>query len=150
MTATLEELIEAMSAAEDADGSKATSVRLPEALHRAVLLATELGMDESFTAATSRALRERLGDFVRREALAEHFSKFPADLPRLADVARRRVQGSDHPGVSRPELIEEAAAWVEQRRPEWAVSGAVDDTVDEVLGYVEMLAARVGRRRRST
>jgi hypothetical protein len=149
VTTTLEELIEALSTAEDADGSKATSIRLPEALHRAVLLATELGMDESFTAATSRALRDRLDDFVRRQALAEHFSKFPADLPRLADVARRRVQGSDHPGGSRPELIEEAAAWVERRRPEWAVSGAVDDTVDEVLGYVEMLAARGGRRRRS-
>src|SRR5579862_2594651 len=123
MAATLEELIDVLSATEDADGSKATSVRLPEALHRAVLLATELGMDESFTAATSRALRERLDDFVRRQALAEHFSQFPADLPRLADVVRRRVQGSAHPGVSRPELIDDAAAWVEQRRPEWAVSG---------------------------
>ena len=102
MAVTLEELIEALSTAEDTDGSKATSVRLPESLHRAVLLATELGMDESFTAATSRALRARLGDFVRRQALAEHFSQFPADLPRLADVARRRVQGSDHPGVTRP------------------------------------------------
>jgi hypothetical protein len=148
MAVTLEELMEVLSE-EDTDGSKATSVRLPESLHRAVLLATELGMDESFTAATSRALRERLGDFVRRRVLAEHFSQFPADLPRLADVARRRVQGSDHPGVTRPELIEEAAAWVEQRRPEWAVSGAVDDTVDEVLGYVELLAARGRRRRRS-
>ena len=54
MASTFEELIEALSAAEDVEGSKATSVRLPEALHRAVLLATELGMDESFTAATSR------------------------------------------------------------------------------------------------
>jgi hypothetical protein len=59
------------------------------------------------------------------------------------------VRGSEHPGASRPELIEEAAAWVEQRRPEWAVTGAVDDTVDEVLGYVEMLAAGVGRRWRN-
>jgi len=144
----LEQLVDALTAAEEMEGSKATSVRLPEALHRAVVLATELGMDESFTAATSRALRERVGDFVRRRALAEHFSRFPADLPRLAAVAKRRVQGSDHPGVSRPELIDEAAAWVEQRRPEWALAGAVDDTVDDVLGYVEMLAAGVGRRRR--
>lgn len=149
MASTFDELIAALSAAEDAEGSKATSVRLPEALHRAVLLATELGMDESFTAATSRALQERIGDFVRRQALAEHFTRFPADVPRLADVAKRRVHGSDHAGVPRPELIEEAAAWVEQRRPEWAMTGAVDDTVDEVLGYVEMLAAGVGRRRRS-
>jgi hypothetical protein len=148
MATTLEELLEALAAAEELEGSRATSVRLPEALHRAVLLATELGMDESFTAATSRALRNRLGEFVRRQALAEHFSKFPADVPRLADVAKRRVQGSEHPGASHPELVDEAAEWVEQRRPEWALSGAVDDTVDEVLGYVEMLAAGVGRRRR--
>jgi hypothetical protein len=105
-------------------------------------------MDESFTAATSRALRERIGAFVRRQALAEHFSKFPADVPRLVDVAKRRVQGSEHPGVSHPGLIEEAAAWVEQRQPGWALSGAVDETVEEVLGYVEMLAAGVGRTRR--
>jgi hypothetical protein len=149
MAGTLDELVEALSAAEDVEGSKATSVRLPEALHRAAHLATELGMDESFTAATSRALRDRIADFVRRQALTTHFSRFPADLPRLADVAKRRVHGSDHPGVSHPELIEETGAWVEQQRPEWAMTGAVDDTVDEVLGYVEMLAAGVGRPRRS-
>jgi hypothetical protein len=148
MAITLEELLEALAAAKELDGSRATSVRLPEALHRAVLLATELGMDESFTAATTRALQERIVDFVRRQALAEHFSNFPADLPRLADVAKRRVKGSDHPGVSHPELIDEAATWLEQRRPEWAAIGAVDDTVDEVLGYVEMLVAGVGRPRR--
>jgi hypothetical protein len=147
MATTLEELLEVLAAAEEQDGSRATSVRLPEALHRAVLLATELGMDESFTAAMTRALQERIGDFVRRRALAEHFTKFPADLPRLADVAKRRIQGSEHPGVSHPELVDEAAAWVEQRRPEWAFT-AVDDTVDEVLGYVEMLVAGVGRPRR--
>ena len=148
MATTLEELLEALAAAEEQEGSRATSVRLPEALHRAVMLATELGMDESFTAATSRALRNRLGEFVRQQTLAEHFSKFPADVPRLADVAKRRVQGSEHPGASRPELVDEAAGWLEQRRPEWALSGAVDDTVDEVLSYVEMLAAGVGRSRR--
>ena len=149
MASRFEELIEALAAADELAGSKATSVRLPEALHRAVLLATELGMDESFTAATSRALRERMGDFVRRQALADHFTKFPADLPQLADVAKRRVSGSDHPGVAHSDLIDEAAAWVEHRHPEWALTGAVDDTVDEVLSYVEMLAGRVGKRRRS-
>ena len=148
MASTLEDLLQALAAAQELEGSRATSVRLPEALHRAVLLATELGMDESFTAATSRALQDRIADFVRRQALAKHFSKFPADVPRLADVAKRRIRGSEHPGVSHPELVDEAAGWVEQRRPEWALSGAVDDTVDDVLSYVEMLAAGVGRRRR--
>lgn len=145
---TLDELIEALAAVDQVEGSKATSLRIPEALHRAVVLATELGMDESFTAATSRALADRLRVFVRRTALAGHFSQFPEDLPTLAAVARRRVRGSDHPGASRPDLIDETAAWVEQRRPDWAVTGAVDETVDEVLGYVEMLVAGVGTRRR--
>jgi hypothetical protein len=147
MGRTLDGLIEALAGLDQADVSKATSVRIPEALHRAVLLATELGMDESFTAATTRALADRLFDFVRRRALAEHFSRFPADLPTLATVAHRRVQGSDHPAVSHPELVEAAATWVEQRRPDWALTGAADETVDEVLGYVEMLAAGVGTRR---
>jgi hypothetical protein len=146
--ATMEELLEALAATEEAGELRATSVRIPEALHRAVLLATELGMDESFTAATSRALSDRLHAFVRQQAIAEHFRAFPADLPRLAAVAHRRVRGSGHPGATRPDLVDEAAAWVEKRRPDWAVTGTVDETVDEVLGYVEMLAAGVGRSRK--
>ncbi len=130
------------------DEAKATSVRIPEGLHRAVVIATELGMDASFTAATKRALLDRLHAFARQRALTEHFAAFPADTPSLAAVAHRRVRGTDHPGVRRPELIEETAAWVASQRPEWASSGVVDATVDEVLGYVEMLAAGVGARRR--
>lgn len=128
--------------------ARATSVRLPEALHRAVSIATELGMDASFTAATKGALSDRLHAFARRQALAEHFAAFPADTPSLAAVAHRRVRGTEHPGARRPELIDETAAWVASRRPEWASSGTVDAAVDDVLGYVEMLAAGVGTRRR--
>jgi hypothetical protein len=133
-----------------AEGSKATSVRLPEALHRAAQLATEMGMDESFTAATSRALTERIVAFARREALAQHFSRLPADRPPLAAVAHRRARGTDHPVVHHPELVDDVAAWVEHKVPDWAASGAVDATVDLVLGYVEMLAARVGVDRRTS
>lgn len=144
----LEELMDALRVAGEEGTAKATSVRLPEALHRAVVLATELGMDESFTQATTRALTDRLRAFVRQRALAEHFATYPSDIPTLAAVAHRRVRGSDHPGAARPELVDAAAAWVEQRRPEWAAAGLVDSTVDDVLGYVEMLAAGVGGRRR--
>jgi hypothetical protein len=80
--------------------------------------------------------------------LAEHFRRFPADVPDWPP-GQARVHWSDHPGASHPEVVDEAAAWVEQRRPEWALTGAVDETVDEVLGYVEMLAGGVGRPRRS-
>jgi hypothetical protein len=144
----LAELMDALRVADEGGPGKATSIRLPEALHRAVLLATELGMDESFTQATTRALIDRLHTFVRQRALAEHFAAFPSDMPTLAAVAHRRVRGTDHPGAARPELIDAAAAWLEQRRPEWATAGLVDSTVDEVLAYVEMLAAGVGSRRR--
>jgi hypothetical protein len=133
-----------LTAAGEATESRATSVRIPEALHRAVLLATELGMDESFTAATSRALLERLEHFVRRTALAEHFRLFPEDVPTLAEVAHRRVRGTEHPAASHPQLVDQAASWFAARRPQWAQTGAVDDTVDDLLGYVEMLAAGVG------
>lgn len=144
----LEELMDALRVADEGGTAKATSVRLPEALHRAVVLATQLGMDESFTQATARALTDRLHAFVRQQALAGHFAAYPSDIPTLAAVAHHRVRGSDHPGASRPELVDAAAAWVERRRPEWATAGLVDATVDEVLGYVEMLAAGVGGRRR--
>lgn len=140
-------LMDALSAVERSAEVRATSVRIPEGLHRAVLLATELGMDESFTAATSRALEDRLRTFVRRRALAEHFAAFPTDLPTLAAVCHRRVRGSGHAGESHPDLVDEAAAWVEQRRPEWAVTGAVDEAVDEVLGHVELLASRAAQAR---
>lgn len=141
-------LIDALAVADEGGESRATSLRIPASLHRAVVLATELGMDESFTAATSRALTDRLRDFVRREALAEHFHQFPSDVPTLAAVAHRRVRGSDHPAASRPELIDQVAAWIAGQRPEWARTGAVDETVDEVLSSIAMLAAGVGSRRR--
>jgi hypothetical protein len=148
MDEKLSDLISALAAGGDGDPAKATSVRLPESLHRAVLLATDLGMDDSFTAATTAALRDRLLAFVRQQALAAHFDRFPNDVPSLAAVARRRVQGSGHPAAARPELIDEAANWIEQRRPDWALTGAVDEAVDEVLGYAEMIAAGVGNGRR--
>ena len=120
-------------------GSQATSVRLPVALHRAVHLATQLGMDESFTAATSRALLDRLATFARERALAAHFAAFPADRPSLAAVVHRRVRGTDHAATRHPELVDDAAAWVERTHPDWSRTGVVDATVDRVLDHLEML-----------
>lgn len=145
----LDDLVQALTELDAGEGSKATSVRLPVALHRAAHIAMELGMDESFTAATSRALEERVRAFARRGALAEHYARFPHDRPPLAAVARRRVRGSQHPAARHPELIEEAAAWVERKVPDWATTGTIDETVDQVLEYVEMLAAGVGSRQQA-
>lgn len=136
------------AAAGGTGGTMATSLRLPEALRRAAQLATEMGMDESFTTATTRALAERIRAFARREALAQHFRRFPGDGPSLAAVTLRRVRGTDHPATHRPDLVDEVAAWVEGEQPGWA-TGAVDETVDLVLGYVTMLAAGVGVERRA-
>lgn len=125
--------------------TKATSIRQPAARHRAGLLATELGMDESFTAAANRALEERIRGFARQQALTSHFERFPEDRPRLAAVTLRRVAGTDHPGQRHPALVEAVAQWVEDRQPDWLLT-SVDETVDQVLRHVEMIAAGVGAR----
>ena len=123
-------------------------MRLPEPLQRATFIAVELGMDDSITAATSHALLDRVTAFARGRALAAHFERFPEDVPPLAEVAARRVSGSDHAAARRPELLGAAADAVERRRPEWATTGDVDDTVDEVLTVVEAMEAVAPRRTR--
>ncbi len=139
--ATLHELVELLPELESSAGvsTKATSVRLPEPVHRAVTVASELGMDDSFTAATVGALVERVRSFARQEAIAAHLRAFPADQPRLADVARRRVSGTDHVAAEHPEMVDRVADWYERRHPDWASSGRVDAAVDEVIDRVEML-----------
>lgn len=135
--------------AESHGGSKATSIRQPAALHRAAQISTELGMDESFTAATNRALAERIRAFARQQALTAHLSRFPEDRPQLAAVALRRVRGTGHPAERRPELVEAAAQWIEDREPDWILVNA-DETIDLLLRYAEMIAAGVGIPRAAT
>jgi hypothetical protein len=145
--ARLEDLVQALlDAAGEGQVLKSTSVRLPEPLHRAAQLAAALGMDESFSAVVTHAVDERIRAFARRSALADLFAASPEHAPSLAAVAHRRVHGGDHPAVRRPELVDEAAAWVERKTPEWLTTGAVDDAVDQVLDFVEMLDAGVGGR----
>ncbi|MHB1928819.1 MAG: hypothetical protein ACYDEN_10825 [Acidimicrobiales bacterium] len=145
MAATLEELFKALGDLAEEGPLHATSLRLPKALHEALVIATELGMDPSASAATREALGERIRAFARQAALTSHFDAFPDDLPRLAEVAERRVSGTDHPAASHLALVEEVAAELERRQPDWALV-ALDDTVEDVLAYVELLAAGVGRR----
>lgn len=142
--ATIEELFRALGDLEEDGPLQATSLRLPKALHEALSIATELGMDASMSAATREALTERIRGFARQTAFSAHFAEFPDDTPRLAEVAKRRVSGTDHPAAAEPGLVDEVAAEIERRRPDWACT-ALDDTVDDVLVYVELLAAGVGR-----
>lgn len=127
--------------------SRKTSLRLPADLHRALQIATELGMDDSLTAATTQALIDRVDEFVRREALARHYERFPEDIPELAGVAKHRVRMTDHPAVDHPKLVDEVAAWVEREQPDWPTSRDEYDPVDRVLDYVEVLATYPGARR---
>ena len=145
MGATLEELFEALGDLGEEGPLQATSLRLPKALYDALSIATELGMDSSVSAATREALADRIRGFARQAAFNAHFAAFPDDTPRLAEVARRRVSGTDHPAAAEPGLVGEVAAEIERREPGWALT-ALDDTVDDVLGYVELLVAGVGRR----
>lgn len=140
----MEELFRAIGSLSEDGPLQATSLRLPKALHEALAVATELGMDTSVSAATREALAGRIRDFARQEAFKAHFAAFPEDTPKLAAVAKRRVSGTDHPAASHPGLVDEVAGEIERRQPDWALT-AVDGTVDDVLAYVELLAAGVGR-----
>ncbi len=124
----------------------ATSIRQPEALRRAAHLATQLGMDESVTAASNRALEDRLRAFARHRAIVAHLDRFPEDRPSLAGVAGRRVRGTGHPAARRPDLVADVARWLERRRPDWAVATDADQVVDSVLDHVAMLVDGVGHR----
>lgn len=137
--ATLADLLVCLEGLDTPGAAPATSVRMSEALHRAVAIATELGMAASFTAATNEALADRVRAFARQQALAGHLACFPDDLPELAAVVRRRVSGTDHPAAGHDELMGAAATWYARRYPDWAVSGEVDQAVDRVLELVEVL-----------
>lgn len=137
----IDRLLAALAAADEGSTSpRATSLRLPEAVHRAAMLATELGMDASLTAATTEALLERIRRFVRTLALAQHLADFPADEPELAAVALRRASGTEHPAATRPGLVRAVAEVIAQDDPSWARSGRIDATVDRVLDGVALMA----------
>lgn len=140
----LDDLFEALADLATAPGDMlATSMRQPAALRRAAHLAVGLGMDDSVTAATNRALEQRVRRFARQHALAAHLDHFPTDRPSLAAVARRRVSGTGHPAERRPEILDDIAGWVERREPDWLLTNA-DETVDHVLRVAEMIVDGVG------
>lgn len=142
---TLDELFEVLYAEDPpvtAGAARATSLRLPEGLHRAATIATELGMDASLTAATSHALLDRIRSFARGRAIAEHLAVFPLDRPSLAAVVQRRLSGTDHPADRHRDLVADVAERLEQRHPDWAVSGEVDRHVDRVIETVEVVLDR--------
>lgn len=138
----IDRLLAALSEAETGGSEpRPTSLRLPEAVHRAAMIATELGMDASLTAATTEALLDRVRRFARGQAIAAHLADFPADEPDLADVALRRVSATEHPAATRPDLVRAVAGVVAADDPSWARSGRVDAAVERVLDGVELVVA---------
>jgi hypothetical protein len=135
---TLDDLAEALAEHDRGAQARATSIRMSSALHRATAIAVELGMDASFSAATTHALAERTRSFLRQQAMAAHIARHPEDRPTLAAVASRRLSGTGHPAEARPELVARVAAHVEQREPRW-LETALDATVDLVIDHVELL-----------
>lgn len=115
-----------------------TSTRLPRALHDALRIAVELGMDASANDATNRALRDRLEVFAQRLALDAHHRAHPDARPSLAELARAAALLDGDPLADQPDLLEQAAQEVGERWP--------DATGDDVLVYASALA-RHGRRR---
>lgn len=147
----LSRAVELLADVSDAtSGTRATSVRLPAALHELVMLAGEQGWEESFTAAVTEGLTERIRDTVRREAIVAHIARFPDDAPTLAQVAARRITGTPHVGVAAPDVLRDIADRYELAHPTWAVDGVMDRAVDEVLDRVELVVALTGTRLTAT
>lgn len=118
--------------------SRATSVRLPEQLHELAMLAGDMGWEESFTATVTEGMADRLRQTVRREAIAAQVARFREEVPALADVAARRVDGTAHPATAAPDLLSTVADRYQRSHPNWAAEGDVDRAVDEVLERVEL------------
>ena len=102
-----------------------TSIRVPENLREAANLAAELGYAVSLTELTVKGLRDVLEAISWRLVLDEHYRRHPQARPSLVEVAKAAAAIDDNPIAEEPELIEQAAAWIVEHRP--------DADADEVL-----------------
>lgn len=140
---TLDDLAAALD--ETGGPSLVTSVRRPEALHRALLIAVELGLVGTATEAQGQALRELLEAVTQRAALEQHYAAHPESRPTLAEVALALAEAEHSPLAQQPELLEQAAREVLEVRP--------DADPDDVLVWAACLSrhlksgTRQGRRR---
>lgn len=110
-----------------------TSVRVPRPLRDALGVAVELGYERSVNDALVRAARDRLGWMAQRHALDAHYEQYPWTRPTLTDLALATAKLCADPLHDEPELVAEAARFVEADRP--------DGTGDEVLLVARALAA---------
>src|ERR1700730_13767118 len=94
----------------DADGpTVVSSVRQPVALKQALTVAVELGLDANANDATVQALRDRLGAFAARRALAAPSPPPPAARLSLAEAAQAAAKLDNAPLAGEPALIRRAA-----------------------------------------
>lgn len=102
-----------------------TSVRLPDNLRQAAALAADMGLAGSLTELTVKGLRDVLEAISWRLALDEHYRQYPQARPSLAEVAKAAAAIDSNPIANEPQLIERAASWVAEHRPD----GDADDVL---------------------
>lgn len=100
------------------ESTAGTSIRLPENLRQAAGLATEMGYAVSLSELTVKGLRDVLEAISWRVVLDEHYRRHPEARPSLVEVAKAAAAVDDNPILDEPELIEQAAAWVSEHRPD--------------------------------
>lgn len=100
------------------ESTAGTSIRLPENLREAAGLATEMGLAASLSELTVKGLRDVLEAISWRLVLEEHYRQHPESRPSLVEVAKAAAAVDDNPILDEPELIEEAAAWASEHRPD--------------------------------
>jgi hypothetical protein len=80
-----------------------TSMRIPTALRDAAALAVEeLGVAQSVTALTARALRATLEAIVMQALLDDHYERYPEARPSLGDLAVAAAELDGHPMAAAP------------------------------------------------
>lgn len=103
---------------EISDETVNTSMRIPSALRDAAALAVEhLGIAETTTALTVRALRDTLETAVLNAALDEFARLHPESEPTLGEVAVALAQQLGSPLAAVPQRIMDASIELARRHP---------------------------------
>lgn len=102
-------------------GSRSTSLRVPQPLHDALTAAVALGFEDSFNGAAGASIEAAVRDFAKDVALRLHYEEYPEDRPSRAEVAAARVRGTDDPLADRQDLLVRAEQWLSERGREVSV-----------------------------
>ena len=113
--------------------SASSSVRLPETLRKAAVLAVAMGYAESASALTVGGLRRSLEAVAQQAILDAHYEQHPEARPSLAELALAAAQLDGNPLTEQQALIHRAADEIVVWRP--------DADADDVLLFAAGLAS---------